>query len=376
MKKVLLEMDILFLGGSEKQFRNIISALNNCSGCELHVLIENQSLVDDVDLTDEFVKKNNNVEFHFLNSRAMRYNHSKKIVRYVTKWISLIYLYLWHMINLQGMKIDTVMVNNMTGLMMVPILKRSGCRVIYNERNTGRQVTDKNFKIKLLKKCDTVIANSKAAAEYLEGVICKKVEVCNNGLIIEKPLKKKNKSKTFQILLPGRINPIKNQLYVIEALSKLPEADYKLILAGGVEDSVYKNKIDQFIINNHLEDKVIQKGFVSDMKHEYEEADLVILPSIEEGTPNVLLEAYMYGRATLCSDIRQNIDCTVEPKSIFPLNNTEKLSQILADIFSGTYFDDFEEMIKKNIRFVSDNYNIKKMDDCYRALLLDGEENE
>lgn len=366
-------MDILFLGGSEKQFRNIISALGKDDEYEVHALVENKSLVGDLQLIEGFINENSSVSFHFMNSYAMRFNYSFTWLRYMTKTISLIHLLLWHIFILPKLYIDVAMVNNMTGLMMTPILKRKGCYVIYNERNTGKQVTNKYFKINLLKKCDRVIANSKAGAEYLESIIGKRVDIINNGLIIENTLLPKEADGVFRILLPGRINPIKNQLYVVRALSNISDPNIKLILAGGVEDTAYESQIVSYIQSNQLQEKVELLGFVQNMKLEYQKADLIILPSLEEGTPNVLLEAYMYGRPTLCSDIRQNIDCTVDKKSLFPLDDEEKLGDILTAVISGSHFDDVESVIKKNVEFVINNYSMEKMIMAYRMLFMDSE---
>lgn len=369
MNNVLIEMDILFFGGSEKQFRNIISALAINKDCNVHVLIENKSLVSDQQLIDDFLQKNTDVQFHFMNSSAMKYNHSFALLRYITKIFSLLKLFLWHIFSLSKLNIDVAMVNNMTGLMMVPLLKQKGCYVIYNERNTGRQVTNKRFKMQLLKKCNKVIANSNVAATYLQGVIGKNVDVYNNGFLIEERLtSRKEVSDTYRILLPGRINPIKNQLYVIKALSCIANKNFKLILAGGVENSAYENKIISYLNDHNFQDKVEILGFVQNMKSEYEKADLIILPSIEEGTPNVLLEAYMYGRITLCSDIKQNVDCTIEKKSIFPLDDVNQLASILSAVIDGTYFENMESIIEKNAEFVKENYSMEKMTASYQKL--------
>lgn len=373
MKRILIEMDILFLGGSEKQFRNIISALDKMDECEVHVLIENKSLVGDSQLVDEFVKENSRVSFHFMNSCAMRFNHSFTLLRYMTKAISLFHLFFWHSFILPRLCIDVAMINNMTGLMMVPSLKRKVGYVVYNERNTGKQVTNRPFKVSLLRKCDRIIANSKAGADYLGTVIGKKVDVYKNGLLIENMLPAKEDDGVFRILLPGRINPIKNQLYVVRALNNIPNANYKLILAGGVEDAAYESQIVRYIQLNHLQEKIELLGFVSDMKAEYQKADLIILPSLEEGTPNVLLEAYMYGRLTLCSDIIQNVDCTVEKKSLFPLDDEKKLTDILTAVISNCYFEDAESVIEKNAEFVKKNYSMDNMTTAYRNLFMDGE---
>lgn len=371
MKKILVEMDILFFGGSEKQFRNIISELGNSKECETHVLIENQTLIKDKKAVGSFIESNKSVLFHFINSNAMKYNHSIKMIRYVTKSISVIRLIIWHLFVFPRLHIDIAMVNNMTGLFISPLLRFAGCRVVYNERNTGRQVTDRNYKLKLLAKCDKIIANSKAGAQYLASVTGKNVDIYYNGIYIEDKLVKDKRNDVFRILLPGRINPVKNQMYVLEALNQLHDLKYLLILAGEDEDVAYKKKILDFVKNNGLDARVKLLGFVSDMKLEYKKADLVILPSIEEGMPNVLLESYMYGRLALCSNIEQNVDCTIEQSALFPLGDCERLVEILRATINGTYFMNPDKIIERNYEYVKNNFCMDRMARAYRKLFLE-----
>ena len=369
MLKVLIEMDLLFMGGSEKQFRYIISTLNACPDCELYVLVQNKSLVDDSQQIKEFVNQHSRTHFVFLDSNAMKYNHSNRIVRLTTKMLSLIPFYFWHRFTLPKIGIDIAMVNNMTGLMAVPLLNKCKCITIYNERNTGRQVTDKRFKIKRLLKCNTVVANSKTAAAYLQGIIQKEIRVINNGLKMEKIIcEEDNPHQNVRILIPGRITPIKNQLFALQSLKQSGRKNIQMILVGGCEDKEYMDEINSYIASNGLEQNVLIKGFTTDMYTEYSECDMVLLPSKEEGTPNVLLEAFMYGKPVLASNIPQNKDCMLFPEYLFSIEQPEALAELLKKAADGILFSDKKKVIKVNRKFVEDNYSLEKMEANYLKL--------
>jgi glycosyltransferase involved in cell wall biosynthesis len=105
-------------------------------------------------------------------------------------------------------------------------------------------------------------------------------------------------------LLLGGFNPRKNQKFALEYISKLPK-HHRLILAGPVDNkrNDYFENVENVIKNSHLENRVrILKGFQSDVKTLYHAADFFPLPSLNEGTPNVILEALCCGIPVLINE--------------------------------------------------------------------------
>ena len=87
-----------------------------------------------------------------------------------------------------------------------------------------------------------------------------------------------------------------------------PGSDYKLVLAGGVikgQERAY-DEILQVIKENHLEEKVIVKGFIEENQQDdlYRKAYAVVIPAvISMGSSGPLFHSVSYGKAVICSKI-------------------------------------------------------------------------
>lgn len=106
----------------------------------------------------------------------------------------------------------------------------------------------------------------------------------------------------FKIGCPGRIEEVKNQQLIINALTDLEfEIPWRLYIAGrGSGEDSLKFKIKA----NNLEDKVDFLGTLSIQKMEnyYSEMDMIILPSKFEAFGLVLIEALSMGCPVLVSN--------------------------------------------------------------------------
>ena len=106
-------------------------------------------------------------------------------------------------------------------------------------------------------------------------------------------------SKDFKLLFLSRIHRKKGLLFLMKALKDFigTNLELKLTVAGPVEDSDYYKEIINFIKKNHLQDNVFFIGVISgeEKKNLFQEADVFVLPSADEGgSPLVVLEAMSY----------------------------------------------------------------------------------
>ena len=102
----------------------------------------------------------------------------------------------------------------------------------------------------------------------------------------------------FNHVVVGRFCPRKNQLQAVVALSGLPE-NHHLLLVGPVfaeEDTRYLETIRDQIATLNLEERVVVRPeSVHSIVEVYHAADSLWIPSVAEGTPNVMLEALCTG---------------------------------------------------------------------------------
>jgi glycosyltransferase involved in cell wall biosynthesis len=97
----------------------------------------------------------------------------------------------------------------------------------------------------------------------------------------------------------GRLESIKGQSYLIEAMLKLPH-DYYLIIAG--QGKLHSILLDQ-IRDLGLSDKVRLLNGVEEMVLFYQACDLFCLSSLDEGLPLTILEAQSCNVPVICSNV-------------------------------------------------------------------------
>ena len=103
------------------------------------------------------------------------------------------------------------------------------------------------------------------------------------------------------LLAVGRLTPEKGFEYLVEAANRLPQVSQVVIAGASDHDSAYRDMLERLDTNH----KVVFTGFTTgeDLRQLYSHARALVLPSVNEGFPMVLLEAMGYGLPIVCSDI-------------------------------------------------------------------------
>jgi glycosyltransferase involved in cell wall biosynthesis len=147
-----------------------------------------------------------------------------------------------------------------------------------------------------------IVLNSTVRQALLEnGVSAQKIDFIPNGVDtnIYSPNEidgtAKDKRST-QLLCVAAVCERKGIHHVIAALARLKGSrDLELTVVGpyneGESPREYTESLESIIETHGLEDRVRFVGRVNDVAPYYQKADIFILPSYEEGMPNVLLEA-------------------------------------------------------------------------------------
>lgn len=108
------------------------------------------------------------------------------------------------------------------------------------------------------------------------------------------------KQASFTIVCVGRLEKVKNQQLLINALPKIEDQEVNLILVG---DGSEKSNLEILIENLLLKDRVQIIGFVENPFEWLEKADLFVLPSFSEGFGIAAVEAMQLGIPCLCSNV-------------------------------------------------------------------------
>lgn len=120
----------------------------------------------------------------------------------------------------------------------------------------------------------------------------------------------------------GRLSEEKGVFNLIKAISQLLKIrnDIKFIFIG---DGDAREKIEKYLIENKLHNKVIMKGWILNEKlpDYFNELKLIVLPSYTEGLPNVLLEAMACGTPVLTTSVGAIPDITKDGETGFLMEN-------------------------------------------------------
>lgn len=103
------------------------------------------------------------------------------------------------------------------------------------------------------------------------------------------------------LLYVGRIDWNKGLDYVIQAMPRLQEQGFALVIVG--EDAGYQKKLEHLITQAGVNQSVIFTGKVSDamVLSAYAACTLFILPAFYEGLPTVVLEAMAYKKPVIAT---------------------------------------------------------------------------
>lgn len=127
--------------------------------------------------------------------------------------------------------------------------------------------------------------------------------VLNSAYFPGAKIKRKTKNKNIILGYIGEVKRKKGLIYLLKALENLKNEGVELHITGYVYPDEKKAYL-HFIEKNGLKNKV---KFSSTVPHEriaekFNECDVIVLPTISDGCPNVIFEAMALGKAIIGSD--------------------------------------------------------------------------
>ncbi|RZL47959.1 MAG: glycosyltransferase [Pedobacter sp.] len=184
---------------------------------------------------------------------------------------------------------------------------------------------------KTFPKVDGFHAVSKAIGREAEkyGASSAKIQVVYSGLTKIEISEEKKESKTFTIISVGRTHWKKGYTYALEACKILKDSGFKFeYYVIGAKDS---EELGYLVNSLHLEKEVFLCGKVSFLKVQdlMKNADVLLLPSLEEGIANVVLEAMQLGTLVVSTDCGGMEEVIENGKNgfIVPVRNPQKMAE-------------------------------------------------
>jgi glycosyltransferase involved in cell wall biosynthesis len=171
----------------------------------------------------------------------------------------------------------------------------------------------------------------------------------------------------FRIGFVGRVIPLKNLETLLRAAALAVRSGIPLQVAivGRQEDRAYARRLNRLIRRYKLTQHVVFDEWEADVRTAYLRFDAFVLPSMFEGTPNVLLEAMASGCPCLVSH-GANTDRFVTGRYEFATKNAKDLAAKLSALVRLSP-EERSAIGETNRKFVAERYSIEMMVNRYQA---------
>jgi len=221
---------------------------------------------------------------------------------------------------------------------------------------------------------DRVLCYTKEEKSMLEelDIDSDKIVVIHNGIDTRLFSPRESEESNNQILWIGRFIPGKGIEYLVDAFSILvrEHPDLKLLMVGW---GPLKDDIKQKVQSLGLTKSVTIEDFIPNTKlpEVYQNSDVFVLPSTQEGVPRTLLEAMASGIPIVCTKLPQLTDVVNGCGLMVPTKDPQALADAISKILCDK---DLAQKLGKNGRAnVVKNYSwedtVKKTIKVYEELI-------
>lgn len=242
--------------------------------------------------------------------------------------------------------------------------------LIVSERNTTvkARFLDK-LRIFLYRKADAIVPNSYSQrsflVEYNPKLLVKTVTIVNFVDINRfKPLLNRNEGNVLRVVTIARVVPQKNTIRYIRAVKEVVEKgieNIRISWYGDLSDKKYVDQCKEEIRELELDNFFAFEGETKDVVSEYQKASAFCLPSLFEGTPNVICEAMSCGLPILCSNVCDNSIYVKDGKNgfLFDPFNVNSISKALLHFVHTTAEERFA-FSKRSVEVANCQFSEKK----------------
>jgi len=230
-----------------------------------------------------------------------------------------------------------------------------------------------------LKNADVLAAVSNSLCERAKQLgFTKEVEVIPMGIDTKlfKPvddvqaLRSKLQIKKWMLLFVGYFNEVKGIEYILHALPEILKShpETTLVLVG---DGILKDKLKRMCEELQIQEAVKFTGLLrpDELPAYYSAADIVLMPSLSEGSPVVLPEAMSCGAIVIASDLpvyKEHIR-NGENGFIVRQKNSTDIAEKVKHLLSR--HDEFLSIKNMNRQYISERFDWDVIASRYRQLL-------
>jgi glycosyltransferase involved in cell wall biosynthesis len=178
-------------------------------------------------------------------------------------------------------------------------------------------------------RCDHLFSNSRAVQQSLQSEYGLKSQIVPTGVDTKffEPVRDRASNKRPRVLFVGSLRPFKQPQLLLDAALRFHDAEFVIVGDGPMASQLKDRVRDQNIRNVRL------AGLLgaAQLKHEYQQADIFLFPSVWEGSPKVILEAAACALPVIA---RQNYEpeTVVNDKTGYLVTSDQELFQRLESL--------------------------------------------
>jgi glycosyltransferase involved in cell wall biosynthesis len=162
---------------------------------------------------------------------------------------------------------------------------------------------------------------------------------------------------TSVILYVGRLHPVKNVALLLKSFSRLDKRDRCLLVIVG--DGPEKQRLNELASKLNIHDRVHFEGFMpkKNVLEYMKAADVFVLPSIVEGQPRVILEAWACGLPVVASKVSgiENLVTDGSDGLLFSLASEEQLAKTISIALEDDTANKIRANAKKHVVMYSED---------------------
>ena len=228
-----------------------------------------------------------------------------------------------------------------------------------------------------------IIVNSIAVKEFykkIENIPEKKIEVIYNGVNVEtiekisvdinKKIEELKIEKNRPIIgTGGRFTEQKGFIYLLMAIPKVlkyfPDCIFIFIGNGPL-----RKNFEKIVDNLNIKNNVVFTGYRKDILELLFLCNIIVIPSLFEGMPNIILEAMSLKKAIIATDIPEIKELIIDGFNglLVPVKNSEKISEKIIYLLKNPEI--CKKMGENGYSLVKKNFSIEKMVKSYEELYL------
>ncbi len=336
-KRILIFIWDLGIGGIQKRIKDIILSKRNDKNINFYLL----------------VKDNKKQGFY----KEINESSNVKIIFYERKYFfKKIDSLIWIVKNLNEIRPDTVLtfLDSFSVYMLAikmffgykfKLILNEGILTSYYLKNF-RKKSERLWKtlVKIFyPKADLIIVPSNACKNDLVknlNINEKIIKVIPNWTLFKIDNKNRYK-KEFDLIYVGRLEKekaVEDLIFIVENLLKKYPNIRLVIIGNGYEENNLKNLVNRLGLNKNI----IFTGFISNVSEYLQKSKIFVIPSKNEGIPNVVLEAYECGLPVVS-------------------NNFLGVEEVVLNNITGFVVKDRKQMNKKVLELIKNKKLIKDM---------------